>query len=124
MRAGLTPKHIDVPELLSVLRYGAGPDLRLTPVTIDRADVFELADVPDVRLQRVWLGADPVVVEGSLIVLVTEGRAEVSIDGLATTTLDRGGSAFVPADHGVFTLTGAGTAFVVTPALKPIGRAR
>ena len=77
LRAGLTPKHIDVPELLSVLRYRAGMDLRLTPATIDGADVFELADVPDVRLRRVRLGADPVVVEGSLIVLVTEGRARV-----------------------------------------------
>ena len=123
VRAGLTPKHIDVPELLSVLRYRAGMDLRLMPATIDGADVFELADVRDVRLQRVRLGADPVVVEGSLIVLVTEGRAELS-DGHATTTLDRGGSAFGPADHGVFALTGVGTAFVVTPALKPFSRAR
>jgi mannose-6-phosphate isomerase len=124
LRAGLTPKHINVPELLSVLRYRPGLDLRLTPATAGGTDVFELTGVPDVRLHRVRLGTEPVAVEGSLIVLVTEGRAELSVDGHAAATLDRGGSAFVPADHGVFALAGAGMAFVVTAALKTIDRAR
>jgi mannose-6-phosphate isomerase len=124
LRAGLTPKHIDVPELLSVLRYRPGVDLRLTPTPVDGTDVFELAGVSNVRLQRVQLEADPVVVEGSLIVLVTDGRAELSVDGLTTAALERGDSAFVPADNGAFELIGAGTAFVVTPAVRAIGKAR
>ena len=124
LRAGLTPKHIDVPELLSVLRYRPGVDLRLAPTPVDGTDVFELAGVLNVRLQRVRLEADPAVVEGSLIVLVTDGRAELSVDGFTTAALERGDSAFVPADNGVFELIGAGTAFVVTPAVRALGKAR
>ena len=124
LRAGLTPKHINVPELLSVLRYRPGVDLRLTPTPVDGTDVFELAGVLNVRLQRVRLEADPVVVEGSLIVLVTDGRAELSVDGFTTAALERGDSAFVPADNGVLELIGAGTAFVVTPAVRALGKAR
>jgi mannose-6-phosphate isomerase len=124
LRAGLTPKHINVPELLSVLRYRPGVDLRLTPTPVDGTDVFELAGVLNVRLRRVRLEADPVVVEGSLIVLVTDGRAELSVDGFTTAPLECGDSAFVPADNGTFELIGAGTAFVVTPAVRAIGKAR
>jgi mannose-6-phosphate isomerase class I len=70
------------------------------------------------------LEANPVVVEGSLIVLVTDGRAELSVDGFTTAALERGDSAFVPADNGALELIGAGTAFVVTSAVSAIGKAR
>ena len=54
----------------------------------------------------------------------TDGRAELSVDGFTTAALERGDSAFVPADNGVFELIGAGTAFVVTPAVRALGKAR
>jgi mannose-6-phosphate isomerase len=123
LRAGLTVKRIDVPELLSVLCYDPGVDPRLAPAQVGGADMFELPGVPDVRLYRVRLGRRPVVLPGSGIVLVTEGRAVLTV-GDTPTTVGRGGSAFVPADRGEFTLTGEGVAFVATSALKPADRAR
>jgi mannose-6-phosphate isomerase len=122
-RAGLTPKRVDVPELLAVLRYDPGIDPRLPPATVGGSDVFELAGVPDVRLYRARLGRRPVVLPASGIVLVTEGRAVLTVGG-APITLGRGGSAFVPAARGEFTLTGEGVAFVATSAMKPVDRAR
>ena len=123
LRAGLTPKHIDVPELLSVLRYAPGLDPRLAPASESGVDVFELPGVQDVRLTRIRLSSDPVVVAGSLIALVTDGWAVVGQDG-ERTKLGRGGSVFAPADRGEVTLVGDGTAFVATAALGPVGRAR
>ena len=124
LRAGLTPKRVDVPELLAVLRYAPGMDPRLAPATtITGGDVFELAGIPDVRLHRVRLGRQPAGLVGSAIVLVTEGRAVLSFDGRQT-ALDRGSSAFVPADPGGFSLTGEGVAFVATTALRALDRAR
>jgi len=123
LRAGLTPKWVDVPELLAVLTYAPGMDPRLTPMPMNGEDVFELAEVTDVRLHRIRLGPEPVSLVGSGIVLVTDGRAELSAGG-GQEPLDRGGSAFVPANCGEFTLAGSGTAFVVTPALETVDRAR
>jgi mannose-6-phosphate isomerase len=123
LRAGLTPKRVDVPELLAVLRYQPGMDPRLHGTTARGTEVFELDGVKDVRLHRVRLSQEPVVLASSGIVLVTEGQAALSVDDSAT-TLDQGASAFVPAIRGEFTLTGVGTAFVATPALKPVDAAR
>jgi mannose-6-phosphate isomerase len=123
LRAGLTSKRVDVPELLGTLRYAPGMDPRLSPETSNGLDVFELAGVRDVRLHRVHLRDEPVLIAGAGIVLVTDGTAVLTVGG-SPTALGRGGSAFVPADSGEFTLTGDGTAFVATTALKPVGRAR
>jgi mannose-6-phosphate isomerase len=123
LRAGLTSKRVDVPELLAVLRYAPGMDPRLTPTTMGGEDVFELAGVTDVRLHRIRLGREPVTLVGSGIVLVTEGRAVLTVDGRSA-TLDRGCSAFVPADRGELALTGGGVAFVATTALLPLDKAR
>jgi mannose-6-phosphate isomerase len=123
LRAGLTTKRVDVPELLAVLRYAPGMDPRVPAMTVPGADVFGLAGVPDVRVHRVQLGREPVVLTASGIVLVTEGRAELSTND-SVTTLDRGRSAFVPANCGEFTLGGNGIAFVATAALEPVDTAR
>jgi mannose-6-phosphate isomerase len=123
LRAGLTPKRVDVPELLAVLRYQPGIDPRLPGTTAGGTEVFELDGVQDVRLHRVRLSQEPVVLTGSGIVLVTEGQAALTVDASAT-TLDRGASAFVPANRGEFALTGMGAAFVATAALKPVDAAK
>lgn len=116
LRAGLTAKHVDVPELLGVFHYDPNVDLRLTPAKAGGADIFELTRVPDFRLYRVRLGSEPVRIAGPRIVLVTDGSAMLSVDSHRT-ALGRGRSAFVPAERSELALTGAGTAFVVTPAL-------
>ena len=123
LRAGLTPKRVDVAELLAALQYAPGVDLRLSPTAVGEAEVFELTGVRDVRLYRVSLGREPVSLAGSGVVLVIDGQAALAVGG-AQTTLDRGRSAFVPADAGEFALTGLGTAFVATTALGTIGKAR
>ena len=125
LRAGLTPKRIDVPELLAVLRYVPGIDPRVPAMTVPGADVFELAGVPDVRVHRVGLRPEPVMFtgSGSGIVLVTEGSAVLATDD-SKTTLEQGRSAFVPANCREFTLSGDGIAFVATPALQPVDTAR
>jgi mannose-6-phosphate isomerase class I len=47
----------------------------------------------------------------------------LTVDGRSA-TLDRGCSAFVPADRGELALTGGGVAFVATTALLPLDKAR
>jgi mannose-6-phosphate isomerase class I len=81
--------------------------------------------VPDFRLTRFRLGPDPVKpVDGvPRIVLVTDGRASLTADGICT-LLERGSSAFVPAADAAVELVGPGTAFVVAPGIDAPDAAR
>ncbi|MGH8777332.1 MAG: mannose-6-phosphate isomerase, class I [Jiangellaceae bacterium] len=119
LRAGLTPKHVDAPEVLRTLRYEPAPHLRLVPRAIDGVAEYGMADVAEFRLSRVRLGAPPTVLTGSgpAILLVTEGQATLTAG--TRLALARGASAFVPADCERVELAGDGTAFVVTTAVEP-----
>jgi len=114
LRGGLTPKHIDVSELLRVLRFEvladpvvpprpAGPGLVTWEVpaaefTVHRARV----DGPDVRLP----GRGPRI----LLCLSGEVRAD---DGVSAVTLDGGQAAFAPAGRSA-TVSGTGVVFQST----------
>jgi mannose-6-phosphate isomerase len=113
LRGGLTPKHIDVPELLSVLDFSDRPVIRLAPqgpVAVYRtpAPEFELS-----RLEL--LDVDQVLPRtGPDIFLVVEGLVLVSCRG-STLSLSRGASIFVDFGHGEpVTLSGRGVAFRAT----------
>ncbi len=125
VRAGLTPKHVDRVELLRILRYEPAAGLRLVPATGSSADEFTVPGVPDFRLTRFRLGADRVTLPGGVprIVLVTDGRTTLTADDTPT-VLDRGSSAFVPAEDAAVALTGPGTAFVVGPGVDALDMAR
>lgn len=104
LRGGLTPKHVDVPQLLHVVKFESGrPDI-LRPVA--DADGEQLYPVPidEFRLSRYLLGAEPRRVDGRApqILLCTEGSVELTAADGSTLTLASGESAFLPA-------TGAGT---------------
>ncbi|WP_073392216.1 mannose-6-phosphate isomerase, class I [Jatrophihabitans endophyticus] len=103
LRCGLTPKHIDVAELLAITDFSALADPRLP----SRDGTFDVA-VRDFRLTRLPLDG-PVTVEdaGPLIVLCVEGRASVGDVELAP-----GHAAFVRADHSSPRLDGDGLVFV------------
>jgi mannose-6-phosphate isomerase len=117
LRGGLTPKRIDVPELVSVLDF---TPIRATPLApehpTDGVETFR-PDVPDFALEHVVLGEGianaTVALPGTAIVLVTAGEIELSgRDG--SLRLPRGGSAVVT-DESALTLSGAGTAFIAHP---------
>jgi mannose-6-phosphate isomerase len=118
LRGGLTPKHVDVAELLRVLDMTPG----LPPITTGRrvGAAEEVYDAPaaEFRLSRVTLAA-PCPVDlpagGPQILLVTDGSATVSGSG-EPVVLGRGRSAWVPAGAAV-TLTGDATVFRATTNL-------
>ncbi|MGP4112599.1 mannose-6-phosphate isomerase, class I [Streptomyces sp. 4N509B] len=124
LRCGLTPKHIDVPELLRVVRFEHTEPAVLHPTTVTAREGEELYAAPtaDFRLSRYVLAADdrPRALDdrAAQILLCTEGSARVrSVAGPggeeAELTLRRGESAYVRAGEPT-TLSGSGTVFRAT----------
>ena len=108
LRGGLTPKHVDVNELLSVLDFSDGPPRVLRPTGSPEA-VYP-TPAPDFRLSRVTVDA-PLTLPalGPQVLLVTEGEVQVG-----ALTLSRGQSAFAGADEGALDVRGHGTLFRAT----------
>ena len=122
LRAGLTPKHVNVPEVLRVLVYEPAPDLRIMPIPTPMGDEYAVTGVAEFRLFRLALTPKPSALPGGSpqIVLITEGHARLTDDG-GSTPLAKGASAFVAAENERIALSGDGTAFVVTSAVDPAG---
>jgi mannose-6-phosphate isomerase len=108
LRGGLTPKHVDVPELLRVLDFTPAEESSLHPKTIE--DGMELVyDTPApeftvsvLRVDGDRLGHEvdaPARHDGPQILLCTEGSAVVHAKSGAV-TLQRGAAAWVAADDG------------------------
>lgn len=116
LRGGLTKKHVDVPELMRVLAFGAGPVAPLRPHAID--EVERVYDTParEFRLSVLDLASRAGAVvrrtRGPEILLVTRGSA--SLDG---TPLAAGKAAFVPASAASYTLEGDGVVYRATVGL-------
>ncbi len=107
LRGGLTPKHVDVPELLRVLDFRSGPPAVLRGVPDGSWTRYDTPAV-EFRLYRLD-GVDPLVVAdpvdvpdgGPRILLCTDGAARVSGPGVEL-TLCRGQAVWLPdADRGV-----------------------
>ena len=119
LRGGLTPKRIDVPELVSILDFRP---FAVTPMVRERPapGVEEFVpDVPDFRLIRIEVGGDvpeaSVDIPGTAIVLCTAGEVEVE-GATEALRLKRGEAAVVTADERRLAVVGgAGTLFVATP---------
>ncbi|HYT11104.1 MAG TPA: mannose-6-phosphate isomerase, class I [Mycobacteriales bacterium] len=105
LRGGLTPKHVDVPELLRVIDVADGPPPLIQPVETTPGQWAYLPPVPDFRLDRVAAPAT-LASHGPQIVLAVSGSA-VLRDGVSALPLPQGASAWVPAGRPV-TSTGTG----------------
>jgi mannose-6-phosphate isomerase len=116
LRGGLTPKRIDVPELLSILDATAGEVPVIRPTTDSPVTDYPVP-VPDFALSRVALsGADVVVpVLGPTMVLVTAGTVTVAGAEGQPRVVPVGAVAFATPDEGTLTLAGAGEAFIAAP---------
>jgi mannose-6-phosphate isomerase len=113
LRGGLTPKHVDVDELLRVLHFRAEPVPVLRPRPGWPGEEVYPTHARHFELSRVELAGAPfrATVGGPEILLCTEGAvAAVGADG-ERLALARGQSAFVPARTAAYALEGHGVAF-------------
>ena len=121
LRAGLTPKHVDVPELLHLVDFTPGEPQRLTPHPVGGA----LTYLPPIEDFALWTYrnesadadaevAGPVLSApsaGPRIALCCSGRTTVT-RGAEQLELAPGESAFVPASDGPVTITSTGAVAV------------
>lgn len=115
LRGGLTPKHIDVDELLAVVDPTPGSVPVQTPD--DAADVT-VYDIPvaDFALRRVRVAGERTVeVAGSAMALVTSGEITVASAAGEEMPIPVGSAAYADADERVLVLRGDGEVFVAQP---------
>ena len=110
LRGGLTPKHVDVPELLSVLDFTPVPVPYLAPVSVDGVETF--SPLPDFALVHVVADAR-VPLPGEAIALCTAGSFTLNGTAIAR------GESFYVADEPVLDVAGAGELFVATHGTPP-----
>lgn len=111
LRAGLTTKHVDVPELLVNVDYVAAPPIRVAPEVFHGAARVFYAPVDDFELSVADVddsGAHRLPGRGPRIVLCVAGEVTVRSED-ASEPLRRGESVFVPAVEGPLTVSGRGT---------------
>ncbi len=143
LRGGLTPKHVDVPELLRVLVFDS-PQVLPTPTHVSPAgEITYLTPAPEFRLSRIDLpragsgegqGRFAASVSGPEILLCVEGQVGVELSsgpvalgagrlvphaGLALGSATRrvlgpGKACFLPASAGAYELEGKGRIFRAT----------
>jgi mannose-6-phosphate isomerase len=115
LRGGLTSKHIDVPELVSVVDFEplADPVLAATPVA-DGVSTYETG-CEYFAIHRVELNDDERTVDGvgPRIICCVAGTVDAQGKDSAV-TLSTGQSAFATGPEGPCILRGSGTAFVVS----------
>ncbi len=112
LRGGLTPKHVDVPELLRVLRFDEAaipvvrprdrrPGERIYETSARHFELSRIEPPPGGFEAEVW---------GPEILLCTDGEL-AGLDAGGRVALRRGASAFVPASTARYRLEGSGVAF-------------
>jgi mannose-6-phosphate isomerase len=112
LRGGLTPKHVDIAELLRVLDFRPLEVEPLRPVA-QGAELVYPTPAREFQLSYFKLADNELTlsVTGPEVWLVTEGCVRLSAHGSETLELDGARSAFVSADSGSLRLHGKGRIF-------------
>lgn len=115
LRGGLTPKHIDIPELLEVLDFTAIAPPLLPAVQVSPGVVEYRPPVPDFTLYRVEKATDAarIPLVGPAIVLAEGGRVDVA-GASGAARVDRGDAVYVSPDEHSLEIQGDGIAWVAT----------
>jgi mannose-6-phosphate isomerase len=116
LRGGLTPKRVDVDELLKVLRFEVLDDPILPSSEVAPGIVTWPVPVREFALYRVELDGTrpptPVPATGPRIVLGTSGDVYVAEDHGTPVDVSPGKAAFAAAEAGTITLAGVGQTFI------------
>jgi len=111
LRAGLTSKHVDIPELLRAVDCVAAPPIRIAPEHVyDATDVY-YAPVDDFELSVTRVtpaGACRLPSVGPRVVLCLEGTVTLRSASGEELELSAGCAGFVPAADGALSVTGEG----------------
>ncbi|MEO6941872.1 MAG: mannose-6-phosphate isomerase, class I [Terrimesophilobacter sp.] len=112
LRGGLTPKNIDVRELLRVLDFTPGPPPWLLPDSVSpRLDVFRPGNRDFVLAHAT--GEAELDFTGPAIALCTSGSMTLR-GATSTTTLSRGDAVYITPDERRVSLSGTGDVFIAT----------
>lgn len=112
LRAGLTSKHVDIPEMLECVNFTAAPPIRIAPEIVDSATRVFYAPVDDFELSvtSVFEREQPHVIpgRGPRVLLCLEGSPSVCTGG-APLELTPGGALFVSPSQPPVSVSGSGT---------------
>lgn len=118
LRGGLTPKHVDVSELLAILDFTPGVPTMVEVVEESTGVWRYLTPAPEFALWRIQADPSGVVLpadSSGRVVLVVEGEVEIG-DGTQARPLHRGAAVFgYPGES--LTITGTGTVMVAAPGI-------
>jgi len=120
VRAGLTGKHVDVPELLKLVDPAVSvPVLAPRPLAGGIA-AFE-TPAPEFRLYLIALSAAAVTLPGAgpRILLCLDGACDLRAASGAALSLGRGGSCFIPASDGPVRAAGQARLVLAAPGEPP-----
>ncbi|MFS7194982.1 mannose-6-phosphate isomerase [Rahnella inusitata] len=110
LRAGLTPKYIDIPELLANLKFNAKPASELLTTPVEKgAELNFPIPVEDFAFSVHSLSAEPQTLEqnSAAIVFCIEGQS-VLVKGDETLVLNPGESGYLSASESPVTVSGNG----------------
>ncbi len=120
LRGGLTPKRVDVDELLRVLRFEVLDEVALPAADVAPGVVTWPVPAREFVLHRVQVDTDrPSVtlpVQGPRVVLCVRGAVAVVDAHGVEVAVPAGAAAFAAADAGTVTVSGAGEVFVASVA--------
>ena len=119
VRAGLTPKHIDVPELVKLTDPAAQVPV-IEPRSLGGGVFVYDSPAPEFRLYRASLGPGETLLPGAggaRIVLCTDGAGFLRA-GQAMLKVTRGESCFIPASDGQVTASGPADLFIAANGIS------
>jgi mannose-6-phosphate isomerase len=116
LRGGLTPKHIDITELMKVLDFmPTNPVLTKETTLAQGLSRFDLP-VSEFSFYRVSVGSANMLMDldltGDLIVLCTSGSLAVSNSQDEREVIQSGEAAFIAGDARKFSISGSGEGFI------------
>lgn len=123
LRGGLTPKHIDVPELIRVLQFTAGEPRIITPQAAAPSEYIYGTDVDEFVLARLDVDVNRGFVappnRSIEILLLVEGTVSIATeDGEGGISLVQGESVMIPACLAGYRIQGRGRLYrAAVPAL-------
>jgi mannose-6-phosphate isomerase len=119
VRAGLTGKHVDVPELLKLTDSGVAVPV-IGPRALDAGVSVYDSPAPEFRLYRAEIGSGEITLpgDGARLVLCVEGAVALRGSGGSALKAARGEACFLSATDGAVTASGPAVIFLAANGLN------